>query len=101
MFVDAGVQEEGEYSVKITAVSPYAKTGETIEGKFTVKADWLAIHNSQCVISDKRDMEMKYYPPKKVGSIFLFYSVSVTVIKNNFLEMLVFKVVFHIRNIYI
>ncbi len=46
-------------------------------------------------------MEMKYYPPKKVGSIFLFYSVSVTVIKNNFLEMLVFKVVFHIRNIYI
>lgn len=39
MFVDAGVQEEGEYSVKITAVSPYAKTGDTIEGKFTVKAD--------------------------------------------------------------
>ena len=39
MFVDAGIQEEGEYSVKITAVSPYAKLGQTIEGKVTVKAE--------------------------------------------------------------
>ena len=39
MLVDAGVQQEGEYSVKITAVSPYAKIGQTIEGKVTVKAD--------------------------------------------------------------
>ncbi len=35
--VNIGKQEKGEYSVKITAVSPYAKTGETIEGKVTVK----------------------------------------------------------------
>ena len=39
MFIDAGVQEQGEYSVKITAVSPYAKLGQTIEGKVEVKAE--------------------------------------------------------------
>ncbi len=38
-FINAGEQEEGAYTVKITAVSPYAKLGQTIEGKVTVTAD--------------------------------------------------------------
>lgn len=37
ILVNAGEQEEGEYSVKITAVSPYAKTGETLTGKVEIR----------------------------------------------------------------
>ncbi len=35
--INIGKQKKGEYTVKITAVSPYAKHGETINGKVEIK----------------------------------------------------------------